>query len=194
MANDIEFFDNPLNGPGSLCANLETDCGQLNNMLSNVLGSIFVQLSTCLLALVCAFVSSWRMSLLTLLSVPFMIIASMIDSKAWMSEYDEGDRDDCSNIIQENISNIKTVRAMNTMEATLERFNTNLMKKRPIFKKLLVVSTTYGFGQSMTFYVMAYIFYMAGVVRDTYDEDFDKVFKALFCLMFAAFGAGFAAQ
>ena len=26
MQNDIEFFDNPSNGPGALCSNLENDC------------------------------------------------------------------------------------------------------------------------------------------------------------------------
>lgn len=39
MDNDIEFFDDPLHGPGSLCANLETDCGLVNNVFVNILGS-----------------------------------------------------------------------------------------------------------------------------------------------------------
>ena len=193
MENDIEFFDDPLNGPGSLCANLEIDCGLVNNMLSNILSSMCVNMSSVFLAIILAFASSWRMSLLTLVAAPVMVFVSWLDAKMWMTQYDKSARDEGGNIIQENITNIKTVRAMNTMENTLERFDSNMQQKYPVFKKILITSSIYGFGQGMVFYVMAYVFYMAGVIRDTYDESFDQIFKALFCLMWACFGAGFTA-
>jgi len=83
---------------------------------------------------------------------------------------------------------------MNTIDKTLERFEKNLDKKRPVIGKILVSALAYGFGQSVTYFVLAYLFYIAAWLRDNYDEDFGSVFKGLFCLIFSAFGAGFAAQ
>lgn len=131
---------------------------------------------------------------MSFVSFPLMVIASWIETQAMTHTYTEKDRDEGGNIISENITNIKTVRAMNTIEKTIEIFEKNLDKKRPVIKIIIYQSLAYGVGQSMTFFVLAYIFYMAGILRDKYDEGFSNVFQALFSLMWAAFGAGFAAQ
>ena len=81
-----------------------------------------------------------------------------------------------------------------SIEKTIDRFERNLDSKRPVITKILCSAIAYGVGQSVTFFVLGYIFYIAGWLRDDYDEDFGNVFKALFSLMWAAFGAGFAAQ
>lgn len=45
MKNDVQFFDDPMHSPGSLCANLEKDANELNNMITSVLSGVLMNIS-----------------------------------------------------------------------------------------------------------------------------------------------------
>jgi len=194
MQNDIEFFDKPGNGPGSLCSNLENDCSALNMFITTVLASVMNQVGCILFALVLAFVASWRMSLVTIVAVPFMALGTYIEYAMQQRNQKQLEKNKGSDFIQENITNIKTVRAINTLQETLEKFQENLEKKKIIYSRLILSSFSFGFGQSMQFFTLAYMFYMAAIIRDKYDEDFSSVFKSLFTLYIASFGYGLMCQ
>jgi ATP-binding cassette subfamily B (MDR/TAP) protein 1 len=62
------------------------------------------------------------------------------------------------------------------------------------FKKSLCLSILLGFSQFGQFIVFAIIFYAAGVWRQKYNLDMEKLFTAIFSLIFGVYGAGMANQ
>ena len=68
--------------------------------------------------------------------MPIMIFVGWIETQTMVGAFnDEKGGNESGNIIQENITNIKTVRAINTVEKTIELYEDNLEKRRPLFKK-----------------------------------------------------------
>lgn len=123
-----------------------------------------------------------------------MIINAWVEQSVRVNQHRKDDKEEGGNIMQENITNIKTVRAMNIITKTLERFQANIDRNKPVMSKLFIESLTFGIGQSMVFFIMAYVFFIGAFLRDEYNEDFKDIFRSLFALMWAAYGAGFTAQ
>ena len=68
------------------------------------------------------------------------------------------------------------------------------MGSKKAFKKNLCLSIMLGVSQFGQFIVFAIIFYAAGVWRQKYDLDMEKLFTAIFALIFGVYGAGMANQ
>lgn len=62
------------------------------------------------------------------------------------------------------------------------------------FKKSLCISILLGVSQFGQFIVFAIIFYASGVWREKYNLDMEKMFTAIFALIFGVYGAGMANQ
>jgi ATP-binding cassette subfamily B (MDR/TAP) protein 1 len=93
-----------------------------------------------------------------------------------------------ANIVQENITNIKTVRAINTLQNTLGMYKNALDANMPTTGSVWCSGISFGIGQSMTFFVLAYAFYIGAVLRENHGLASVDLFKVLFCLIYGAFG------
>lgn len=83
------WFDLPKNNAGTLTARLSTDCKNINGVTSTYLG-IIVQNVTCLLTgLIIALAYEWRISLVTLALIPFILVAGVIQMKAFVGFSEE---------------------------------------------------------------------------------------------------------
>jgi len=54
-----------------------------------------------------------------------------------------------SSIVQENVNNLKTVRAMNTLDLTMKRFDKLLTDRMPTNSLMMTEAVFYGLGQSI---------------------------------------------
>lgn len=77
----LPWFDIPKNNAGSITARLSTDCQQVNGLTSNLVGITLQNISCLLSGIIIAFVYEWRITLVTLGLIPFMIGAGMIQMK-----------------------------------------------------------------------------------------------------------------
>jgi len=192
LNHDIEFFDHPDNSPGLIAASLEEDTNHLNALMTNILGVIFKNISTIALGIILAFTASWRCSLCVLGVVPLICLAGYAEGAAAVA-MDDGNVPG-GNIVQENIANLKTIRAMNTVSNTLERFNVEIDKKIPGMGVLVWESVAYGISTTLIFYVLGLVYYVGAVFMADYGLSYEGFNKSVFCLMFAAMAMGQATQ
>ena len=68
------------------------------------------------------------------------------------------------------------------------------INSKKAFKKSLCLSILLGFSQFGQFIVFAIVFYASGVWREKYNLDMEKLFTAIFALIFGVYGAGMANQ
>jgi len=127
LDSDIEFFDHPDNNPALISANLESDTNYINSLLTSVLAVLVKTASMMLLGIILAFSASWRMSLVVLAVVPLLAVAGAMQNEATVTIEDGSIPG--GEIVHENISNLKTVRAMNCVDLSIKRFNEEIDKK-----------------------------------------------------------------
>lgn len=77
----VKWFDLPRNNAGSLTARLATDCQQVNGLTTTLIGIMFQNVSCLLSGIIIAFVYEWRITLVTLGLIPFLIGAGLIHMK-----------------------------------------------------------------------------------------------------------------
>jgi len=61
-----------------------------------------------------------------------------------------------------------------------------------ICRSTVITGLLYGFGQSAMFFVYAVMFYAGALFTTRYGLEFQDMFRALFSIIFAAYGAGMA--
>jgi ATP-binding cassette subfamily B (MDR/TAP) protein 1 len=192
MYHDIAFFDDPDNNPGEIAANLESDTKYMNSLLTDIMGLLIKNFSTIIIAIFLSFSSSWRMSFCVLAVIPLMIINGAIQGKARMA-MGEGEAVG-SSIVQENVNNLKTVRAMNTMDVQMERFDKLLREKQPTNGLMFTEAIFYGVGQSILFFVIGFLYYVGALFMRDNGLSFGDFNKALLTLVFAGMAMGQASQ
>ena len=189
--NDIGFYDNPENRPGSCCTALGNDAKIMNSLITTAMGSMTQSISTTLTGVIIGFIYSWRMSLITLAVFPLFVIVNAVQ----MAEFGDiagGGLSAGTSIVQENVTNIRTVRAMNTMEDTLKRFKTEIQGEKLNYCGAGCKAFFYGISQGLMFYIFGYLFYLGAIFQRDYGVGFNDNLIAQLAIIFSAFGAGMA--
>jgi len=81
LRQDQAFFDRQENAPGKLAARLATDMSSIERMAGGLLGDLLRASSVAVLCLAIVLYSSWQMTLLMLLCVPAIAIATLVQSQ-----------------------------------------------------------------------------------------------------------------
>jgi len=97
-------------------------------------------------------------------------------------------------IVHENVTNIRTVRAMNIMEDTLTRFKKKIEASGISSKKMLYKALIASTGTSLVFLILACQFYVGAIFIRDHNLSFVKMMRALFCLFFASYAIGMGTQ
>ncbi|EGR27069.1 hypothetical protein IMG5_202500 [Ichthyophthirius multifiliis] len=189
----MNWFDQTNNNPGNLSSRLATDAHLINSLTSNVVSIQTQNLSSLITGIVAAFFYSWRVSLVAIAVSPLMIISGGIQAK-FVQGFSEGTDEaykDSGMIIMESVTNIRTVYSFSNEEKLFEILNQKLEKPALILnKKGYVSGIMFGLSQFIMFNVYGIIFYVGAIfVRDN-GVSAKEMFVSIFCIMFAAFGAG----
>lgn len=88
LDKDIEWYDMRKNGIGAMLPRLQAQIRELQLATAQPMGGMFMCISTAVLSLVQAFVVSWKLTLVTLATVPLIVILLVL----------------CSNGMQKNIN------------------------------------------------------------------------------------------
>jgi hypothetical protein len=65
-------------------------------------------------------------------------------------------------------------------------------ENKGVIKKTIKTGLVYGFGQCSMFVVYAVLFYAGALFTTRYNLGFRELYRALFSIIFAAYGAGMA--
>jgi ATP-binding cassette subfamily B (MDR/TAP) protein 1 len=196
LENDIEFFDDEDNEPGKLCDKLSEDAKVINVLVTSMLGSMLQGVGSFVCGVTMACIACWQMALCVLGFFPVILILASIQMKH-MSEVqkdESGNNSVGASIVQENVNNIRTVRAMNTMDDLIERFRAESNKVVVSNFKNFFGNFMFALSVSIYFFIFGVVYYLGAIFLKDLNVEYENVMKSMFCIIFAAFGAGMAAS
>lgn len=187
------WFDLPKNNAGTLTSRLSTDCKNINGVTSSYLGIILQNISCLLSGLIIALCYEWRISLVTLALIPFMIAAGVIQMKAFVGFSEESGEayKDSANLIMEAMINIRTVTSFGVQNTFAAKYAKLLVKPYKLaVKSGNLAGFLFGASQLVMFVIFALVFYIGTLFVKRYGINFVDLFTAIYALIFAAMTAG----
>ncbi|XP_075988822.1 multidrug resistance protein homolog 49-like [Anticarsia gemmatalis] len=157
------WFDAPQNSVGALCARLATDCANVQGATGTRLGAMLQGASTMLLGVGLACAYSWKMTLVSLLSVP--VVMGGIYLEGWVNRRAESKEraalELASRIATEAVANVRTVHSLGVEETILARYSAALVEageraawsrrvRGPVYG-LCVCSPTVGYAVALAY-------------------------------------------
>ena len=196
LLNDIEFFDEEENEPGKLCDKLSEDAKVINVLVTSMLGSMLQGVGSFVCGVSMAFYACWQMALCVLGFFPVILVLAGIQMKHMneVQKDESGNNSVGASIVQENVNNIRTVRAMNTMDDLIERFKAESNKVVVSNFKNFFGNFMFALSVSVYFFIFGVVYYLGAIFLKDLNVEYENVMKSMFCIIFAAFGAGMAAS
>jgi len=193
----IGFFDRQENAPGALITRLSSDTTKLNGIVLSMIGVSVQSLVNLVLGVILGFIYDWRLSLISLAFFPFIAISGAVQHKLrkGLIETDEQRDIESGGVLSESVINTKTLFSFNMQSKIVDYYDEIIMKgKDSLLKQSIITGTSFGFSQFITFITYAVIFYAGGsfIVQQTLT--LGNMMKAMFSILFAAFGLGQAQQ
>jgi ATP-binding cassette, subfamily B (MDR/TAP), member 1 len=165
----------------------------VNALTSNIVGLQITNIASFLTGMIIAFYFSWSITLVTLALSPFIMLAGQLQAK-FMTGFSAATDDaykDSGNLIQEAVTNIRTVASFGNEQILLGFLNERLKKPESlIVKKANIAGVSLGYSQLMMFVIYAIVFYVGAIFHRDQGLHMRNMFASIFAIMFAAFGAG----
>uniref|UniRef100_A0A8C3RZ90 ATP-binding cassette sub-family B member 5 n=1 Tax=Chelydra serpentina TaxID=8475 RepID=A0A8C3RZ90_CHESE len=195
LQQEIGWYDDHKNAIGVLLTRLATDASQIKGATGSRLGFFTKAACTLLTAIIIAFVHDWRLTLLILACIPFIIAANAIrvSSVAGHASKDQKALEEAGRISTEAIENIRTVASLTSEDAFYERYNASLNGPyRDSLTKAPLYGFTYGVAQSANYFLDAVIFRFGAWLIANYElkDVLCLVFRAFFSILFSAINVG----
>ncbi|XP_069110560.1 ATP-dependent translocase ABCB1-like [Argopecten irradians] len=190
---DIPFFDDPKNRVGILTTRLSRDSSLVQGAAGNKVGAVLESISTALIALVIAFIHSWKLTLVILAFMPLMVAAGVINGKK-LQGFSKGDKsltEDAGKLTSEAISNIRTVASLTREQSFVEKYNEFLdVILKNSRKRSFVLATMSGISLAIMFFAYAAAFTYGGYLVQYDDLPFENVFKVFIAIIFGGMSIG----
>ncbi|XP_004537388.1 multidrug resistance protein homolog 49 [Ceratitis capitata] len=157
IRQEVAYFDDQRNSVGALCARLAGDCSNVQGATGSRIGIIVQAMSTLTIGVILAFTYSWKLTLVTLVTLPLVCAAILFETR-FMEASTNKERqaiEDASRLAVEAIANIRTVTSLGQERYVLERYDEQINRAdKACRKKLRYRGLVYGLGQTAPF--MAY--------------------------------------
>ena len=133
----LSYFDLEENSPGALLTKLSLDTTQLTNIVLSLMGDVVCCSGILILGLVLGFYYEWRLTLIELCFVPFVVAAKVIINKTLKGgrESDNQMNIEAGSILSECVINTKTIFSFNFQKPAVEMYLNILEKETYDFKK-----------------------------------------------------------
>ncbi|XP_066910223.1 ATP-dependent translocase ABCB1-like isoform X2 [Clytia hemisphaerica] len=193
LKQDIAYFDDPYHGTGQLTARLATDASKVKGATSSRI-SVLVQVSfTALSALFVAFYYSWKLTLLVIAFVPFLVFGGVMRASRFKNfAAKEGKRLlEASAVSQQALMNIRTVASLGKEDYFYERFSCLLQEPYPKSKtQAHWYGVTFGSARGLSFFANSAAFALGGYLVQNDELGFQDVFKIIIAATFGSMIAG----
>lgn len=87
----VHWFDREKNNAGNLTVKLSTDCSTVNNITTVIFAVVLQNLSTLITGIVIALVYEWRIALVSIALLPFMVLNGVAQTAASIGFSDKTD-------------------------------------------------------------------------------------------------------
>uniref|UniRef100_H2ZPB7 Bile salt export pump n=1 Tax=Ciona savignyi TaxID=51511 RepID=H2ZPB7_CIOSA len=193
LRQDIAYFDDHRHSPGALCTRLSMDASRVQGCTGVRIGTIIKNFSSLGVALGIAFAFGWKLTLLTIAFIPFLVVGGLIEMQLVIkSEEKESEAyEEAGQIAGEAINNIRTVASLTKEQTIYELYTEKLagpLKKST--RKVLLIGLGYGYSQCVIYLAYAAVFRLGIELVFTYEMTYDNVFKVITAVIFGAMAVG----
>ncbi|XP_076061207.1 ATP-dependent translocase ABCB1-like [Oratosquilla oratoria] len=193
LHQEMGWFDRDSNSVGALCSRLSGDASSVQGATGSRVGTIMQSLTTLGVSIVLALYYNWKLGLVTLPFIPFVLIAVYLQSKILMGQSVTESKvlEDAGKIAIQAITNIRTVASLHKEEQFAMEYSTALLKPHLEAKKQSHLrGIAFGFAQSVPFFAYAAVMFYGGYLVVNEGLHYEKVFKVAEALILGTMMVG----
>ncbi|GFO24715.1 multidrug resistance protein 1 [Plakobranchus ocellatus] len=193
LRQDIAFFDHPKNSVGALTTRLATDASLVQGVTGVRLGSTLMNLANMGTAIVISFVYSWKLTLLIIGFMPFIVLGGLMEIKLLTGQAGKNKEalEGAGKIAVECIENMRTVASLLKEPEFFNLYVTSLkMTYKQNMRRAHLVGLTYAFSQAIIYFAYAAAFVLGAYLIEEREQTFDEVFLVFAAIVFGAMGLG----
>ncbi|KAM3965965.1 multidrug resistance protein homolog 49 [Aphomia sociella] len=193
LKQEIGWFDDARNGIGALCSRLAADAAAVQGATGTRIGALMQATATIVIGIALSMYYTWRMTLVSLVSVPMVIAAVVLEGRvlsAGMAMVRESS-DKATTIATEAITNIRTVSAFCGEDGVLNRYHTaGIVARDKAIKSMRWRGSVFSFGQTAPVAGYALSLWYGGVLVANKQVHYKDVIKVSEALIFGAWMMG----
>ncbi|XP_060595692.1 ATP-dependent translocase ABCB1-like [Ruditapes philippinarum] len=193
LRQEIAFFDDHENNVGALTTRLSTDASQVQGAAGIRLGSTFMAITSIVAGLVIGFIYSWKLTLLIIAFLPFLMIGGALQMKMLNGAAGKNKEalESAGKIAIESIENIRTVASLTREEMFNKMFSDELETPyNDALRKAHVIGLSFSFSQGIIFIAYAAAFWLGAYLIKQAELDYVDVFKAFSAVVFGGMAIG----
>ncbi|GMF09901.1 unnamed protein product [Phytophthora lilii] len=199
LRQEVGWFDLEDNSSGYLVSRLATDSAILQSMTSDFLNRSLMTGTTFIVIFAIAFYYSWEMTLIMIATTPFLVGVNFVRLQQMAGQMNAKKNNDADaaagSLISEAIDSIRTVASFGMEKALTAKYMTFLDLSNELDRKLAVSGgISFGLSQGMTFWVLAFVFYIGGILVAHGTISFEDLFVVLMVFMMGSFSISMASQ
>ena len=153
LRQDMEWFMQPGRSASTLISITSMDAGHLSGLSGVIIGTIVSALVSVVGGAILAFIVAWKIAIVLFATSPVVISAGFLRLRV-LSKLEEKNQlayTDAASLATEACSSIRTVAALGTEKATLERFYRAIDKyQKQTFKNMMLGNVILAFALSIT--------------------------------------------
>ncbi|XP_064267922.1 ATP-binding cassette sub-family B member 5 isoform X1 [Passer domesticus] len=193
LQQEIGWYDDQKNAVGVLLTRLATDASQVKGATGSRLALMTMTVFTLVTAIIIAFAYDWRLTLLILGCIPFIVGANAVSASSMSGHAAEDQKalEEAGRISTESVENIRTVASLTKEEAFYERYVACLNDTyRKSMRKAPFYGFTYGIAQCSEYFINAAVFRFGAWLIANGLTNFENVFIVFSSVIFAAMNVG----
>ncbi|GMF81074.1 unnamed protein product [Phytophthora fragariaefolia] len=199
MRQEVGWFDLKENSSGSLVSRLATDSSILHSMTSDFLNRGLMTGTTFIIIFAIAFYYSWQMTLIMIATTPFLVGVNLVRLQHMAGQMNAKKSNDAdtaaASLLSEAIDSIRTVASFGMEKSLVAQYTSFLDASNEQDKKMGISGgVSFGLSQAMTFWVLAFVFYIGGIWVSHGTISFEDLFVVLMVFMMGSFSVSMASQ
>ncbi|KAF8320495.1 P-loop containing nucleoside triphosphate hydrolase protein [Clavulina sp. PMI_390] len=167
LRQDICWFDDDKHSTGALVANVAGNPQKIMALAGTSLGAIVQSFATMVIGLCLGFAYGWKLSLVALTTVPFLLSTGFIRLKVVMQK-DEENRtahEESAQIACEGVGAIRTIASLKREKTVYQEYSDSLdPPMRRAVRASLWGSILFGFTQGIEFFSVSLVFYYGSLL------------------------------
>ncbi|XP_069680452.1 multidrug resistance protein homolog 49 isoform X2 [Periplaneta americana] len=193
LRQEVGWFDEERNRVGTLCARLSGDAASVQGATGSRIGVILQSLSTLAIGTILAFIYSWNMTLVSLISVPLVFAGVFIESRVMHGQglKEKTALEAATKIAIEAIVNIRTVTSLCAERLFQHNYMVELkVAQQAARRKTRFRGPVFSLGQTAPFFGYGLSLYYGGYLVATEGLPYKNVIKVSEALIFGAWMLG----
>ncbi|XP_060945264.1 bile salt export pump [Limanda limanda] len=195
LRQEIGWFDDPRNSPGTLTTRLATDASRVQGAAGSQIGIVVSSLTSIGASLIIAFYFSWKLALVITCFLPFIALSGAFQTKllTGFANRDIKSMEAAGQVSSEALYNIRTIAGLAKESSFVESYEKKL---EPSFKSAIksghIYGLCYGFAECVIFLSNAASFRYGGYLVVAEGLSYDIIFSVISAIMISAtsFGRG----